>query len=112
MRLQGRVALVTGASRGVGQATALECARRGADLVLAARTVTDPLPNMPGTLTETADAVRALGRDALVVPADLNDMAAVEDLAAAAVRWRAVMPAPHVLSPASRRRGLLGPSRG
>ena len=88
MRLQGRVALVTGASRGVGQATALECARRGADLVLAARTVTDPLPNMPGTLTETADAVRALGRDALVVPADLNDMAAVEDLAAAAVRWK------------------------
>jgi NAD(P)-dependent dehydrogenase (short-subunit alcohol dehydrogenase family) len=88
MRLEGRVALVTGASRGVGQATALECARRGADVVLAARTLTDPVPNMPGTLTETADAVRALGADALLVPADLNDMAAVEQLADAALRWK------------------------
>jgi NAD(P)-dependent dehydrogenase (short-subunit alcohol dehydrogenase family) len=88
MKLERRVALVTGASRGVGQATGLECARRGADLVLAARTVTDPDPNMPGTLTETADAVRALGRDALVVPTDLNDVAAVERLADAALRWK------------------------
>jgi NAD(P)-dependent dehydrogenase (short-subunit alcohol dehydrogenase family) len=88
MKLEGSVALVTGASRGVGQATALELARRGADVVLAARTVSDPTPGMPGTLEETADAVRSMGREPLVVAADLNDMESVEHLASEALAWR------------------------
>jgi NAD(P)-dependent dehydrogenase (short-subunit alcohol dehydrogenase family) len=80
------VALVTGASRGIGKATAVWVARAGFDVALTARTVnpgeerehsstlrksnTTPLP---GSLTETAALVRGEGREALVVPADLAD---------------------------------------
>jgi NAD(P)-dependent dehydrogenase (short-subunit alcohol dehydrogenase family) len=88
MELAGRIALVTGASRGVGQAIALELARRGADVVISARTVDQALPTMPGTLTETADAVGALGRDAHIVPADLSDAESVQRLAEDALAWR------------------------
>jgi len=66
-----RVGVVTGASRGIGKQTALMLARRGVQVVLAARTE-DPRPKTPGTLNETADAVRALGIEPLVVPADLG----------------------------------------
>jgi len=71
-RLQGRVVLVTGASRGVGAACALACAREGAKLVLAAKTVT-PDARLPGTLPETQAACRALGAEAEVVPFDARD---------------------------------------
>jgi NAD(P)-dependent dehydrogenase (short-subunit alcohol dehydrogenase family) len=60
MSLQGKVAVVTGASRGIGQATAIELARRGADVVVAARTMDEHGP-LPGTVAETVAAVEALG---------------------------------------------------
>jgi 7-alpha-hydroxysteroid dehydrogenase len=65
-RLDGQVALVTGASRGIGAAIATELARAGADLVLVARGADD--------LERVAAAVRDVGRSALVVPADLTDV--------------------------------------
>lgn len=61
--LSGRVALVTGASRGIGAAVAVELARRGAHVVLTART--------QGGLEETDDAVRAVGGAATLLPLDL-----------------------------------------
>jgi NAD(P)-dependent dehydrogenase (short-subunit alcohol dehydrogenase family) len=61
--LAGRVALVTGASRGIGAATAIELARRGAQVVITART--------EGGLEATDDAIRALGGSATLVVLDL-----------------------------------------
>ncbi len=71
MRLRDKVVLITGASRGVGAACAEACAREGAHLALAAKSV-EPHPTLPGTLGETADAVRRLDRDALVLPCDVR----------------------------------------
>lgn len=61
--LQDRVALVTGASRGIGAAVALELARRGAHVVITART--------QGGLEETDDAIREAGGKATLLPLDL-----------------------------------------
>lgn len=65
-----RVALVTGASRGIGAAVAVELARRGVHVVLLART--------QGGLDETDDAVRAVGGTATLLPMDLRDGAAID----------------------------------
>jgi 7-alpha-hydroxysteroid dehydrogenase len=72
-RMQDRVAVVTGASKGIGRGIALGFAEAGADLVLASRTAAD--------LERVADAVRGLGRRALVVPCDVNERAQLEQLA-------------------------------
>jgi len=78
--LDGTVALVTGASRGLGHALALEAAARGAHVLAVARTV--------GGLEELDDAVRAAGGAATLVPLDLTDDPALDRLAAAiAGRW-------------------------
>src|SRR3954468_20372184 len=73
--LADRIALVTGASRGIGFATALALARAGAHIVATARTV--------GGLEELDDAIRAVGSTATLVPVDLKDSEGLARLAVA-----------------------------
>jgi len=78
--LKDRVVLVTGASRGIGRATAVELAKHGAHLVLVARTV--------GGLEEADDEVRNSGGTATLVPLDLLDAPAIDRLGATIFeRW-------------------------
>jgi len=72
MRLDGRIALITGASRGIGRAVAIRFAREGAHVVLLART--------RGALEEIDDEVRAHGGSATLVPLDLEDAEKVDAL--------------------------------
>ncbi len=71
-RLAGRLALVTGASRGLGAAVARRYAEEGAHVLLVARTV--------GGLEETDDSVRAAGGKATLIPLDLTDLDAIDRL--------------------------------
>jgi NAD(P)-dependent dehydrogenase (short-subunit alcohol dehydrogenase family) len=73
--LQGKVALVTGASRGIGHAIAVELATLGADVVVTARTVRPRGDDLTGTIHETAAAIEGTGSKALAVAGDLSDPA-------------------------------------
>jgi 7-alpha-hydroxysteroid dehydrogenase len=76
-KLTDQVAIVTGAGRGIGAATAIAFAEAGADVLISART--------PEQLDDVAARIGELGRRALVVPADLNEIDEVEALAGRAV---------------------------
>jgi len=74
-RMAGRLALITGASRGLGAATALAYAREGAHCILLARTV--------GGLEEVDDQIKAIGGSATLVPLDVTDGPGIDRLGAA-----------------------------
>lgn len=75
--LEGRVALITGASRGIGRAIALGFAEAGADVALAARSVED--------LETLAKEIDAAGRRALVIPTDVRERSAIEEMITKAI---------------------------
>lgn len=77
--LSGKTVVITGASSGVGRATALEMAKNGAKVVLAAR--------REEALQEVAGECNALGGEALVVPTDVTDAGQMNTLAAMAQHW-------------------------
>ena len=80
--LDGRVVIVTGASRGIGKALAIGLAARGAAVVCAARTVTAEPSGLPGTIHATADAITKTGGRALAVRCDVGSEADLEALVA------------------------------
>lgn len=78
--LENRLALITGASRGIGRAVALAYAAEGAHVILVARTT--------GALEEVDDEIQALGGKATLVPLDLTDSEAIDRLGATIFeRW-------------------------
>ncbi len=76
--LKNRTIFITGASRGIGREIALRCAREGANLVIAAKTV-EPHAKLEGTIHQTAEAVEAAGGRALAIQLDVRDETQVRD---------------------------------
>jgi NAD(P)-dependent dehydrogenase (short-subunit alcohol dehydrogenase family) len=84
--LSGKVAVVTGAARGIGRAIAVEMAANGADIVAVdiagpVSSASNAVPATPEELQETAKMIRALGRHAETVRADIRDIAALRKIA-------------------------------
>ncbi len=77
MSLKNKTIFITGASRGIGEAIALRCAKDGANIVIAAKT-DQPHPKLPGTIHTAAEAVEAAGGQALPLVCDIRDEANVE----------------------------------
>src|SRR6201996_2618505 len=85
MNLKGKTLFVSGASRGIGLAIALRCARDGANVVVAAKT-DQPHPKLPGTVHTAAAAIEAAGGKALPLVVDIRDEAEVQAAVDQAVR--------------------------
>ncbi len=83
--LSGKVAIVTGSSRGIGKRTAIALARRGAQVVVTARTVETSRSELPGTIGQTVAEIESLGGEAAAVAADLSNEDDLEHVVRTAV---------------------------
>jgi citronellol/citronellal dehydrogenase len=83
--VRGKIAIVTGASRGIGKAIALGYAREGAAVVVAARSETAPSERLPGSIHETVEQIEALGGRAIAVRCDVTDEGSVNAMVQAAL---------------------------
>lgn len=87
-RLTGKVAIITGASRGLGEYCAVGYGREGAKVAIAARTIEERDPRLPGTIHRTAELVERAGGEALPVVCNVADAASVESMVEAVLeRW-------------------------
>ena len=77
MSLAGKTIFITGASRGIGEAIAVRCARDGANVAIAAKTE-EPHPKLPGTIHTAAEAIEKAGGQALPLVCDIREEAQVE----------------------------------
>lgn len=83
--LKGRVALISGSSRGIGRQCALSFAKCGCNIVVTGKSVSES-PNLPGSIYTVAREVEALGVRALACPLDLRDDKSIENCVAEAVK--------------------------
>ncbi|OFW61860.1 MAG: hypothetical protein A2133_02600 [Actinobacteria bacterium RBG_16_64_13] len=83
--VRGKIAIVTGASRGIGKAIALGLAQEGAGVVVAARSESAPNERLPGSIHETAAEIEKLGGRALAVRCDVTNEASVTAMVEAAL---------------------------
>jgi citronellol/citronellal dehydrogenase len=84
MNLSGKTLFITGASRGIGLAIAVRAASDGARIAIAAKT-TESHPKLPGTIFSAAEAIEAVGGQALPLVCDIRDEASVLDAVAKTV---------------------------
>src|SRR6476469_4466333 len=79
-RLQRKVAVITGASRGLGQYCAVGYAAEGAKVVIAARTQEESNPQLPGTIFETARLCEQAGGEAFPVVCNVGDVESIDTM--------------------------------
>jgi citronellol/citronellal dehydrogenase len=84
LKLSGKVAVVTGGSRGLGKSIAIGFAKEGANVVVAARTETES-GGLPGTIHRTAEEIKGLGTDALAIKCDVTDEQSVNQMVQATI---------------------------
>ena len=85
MTLKNKVAIVTGASRGIGKAICMGLAKEGARVVVAARSETQKDERFPGTIHQTVGEIKAMGSDALAIKCDVTSESEVQSMVDSAI---------------------------